>query len=147
MNQHPISITKIFTFDTAHALESYSGKCRNIHGHTYILHVTVTGPVNDKPNDPFEGMIVDFVDLKNWVRTYVINDFDHTLVLDKKGELIKSDLIEKNSKVLAVDYAPTCENMLIDICNRLKSSILPGLTLKRLLLYETPTSYAEWSSE
>jgi 6-pyruvoyltetrahydropterin/6-carboxytetrahydropterin synthase len=147
MNPHSISITKIFTFDTAHALENYPGKCKNIHGHTYILHVTVTGHVINVPNDPYEGMIVDFGDLKNWVRTQVIEDFDHTLVLDKKGEFIKSSLIEKNSKVLGVDYVPTCENMLIDICNRLRDSMMPGLSLKRLLLYETPTSYAEWNSE
>lgn len=146
MNQELIAITKIFTFDTAHALENYPGKCRNIHGHTYILHVTVSGKVNVVSNDPYEGMIVDFGDLKNWVRKQVIDDFDHNLVLDKKGELIKSGFIEKYSKVLAVDYAPTCENILLDICNRLKATILPGLTLKRLLLYETPTSYAEWNN-
>jgi len=147
MNQESIAITKIFTFDTAHALENYPGKCRNIHGHTYILHVTVSGEVNKTSNDPYEGMIVDFGDLKNWVRRVVIDDFDHNLVLDKNGEFIKSELIEKNSKVLAVDYTPTCENMLLDICKRLHESILPGLTLKRLLLYETPTSYAEWNND
>jgi len=60
-----IRITKQFDFETAHALYGYDGKCKNIHGHSYHLHVTVIGtPIDDLSNSN-NGMVLDFGDLKN----------------------------------------------------------------------------------
>jgi 6-pyruvoyltetrahydropterin/6-carboxytetrahydropterin synthase len=64
-------VTKGFTFDSAHALTQYYGKCENLHGHTYRLEVTVEGPVHDN------GMVVDFVLLKRIVKRTVLSQLDH----------------------------------------------------------------------
>ncbi|MDP2625041.1 MAG: 6-carboxytetrahydropterin synthase QueD [Candidatus Peregrinibacteria bacterium] len=64
-------VTKIFTFDAAHALTKYYGKCENLHGHTFSLHVTVEGPVDSN------GMVIDFVVLKRMVKRLVLNKLDH----------------------------------------------------------------------
>ena len=64
-------VTKKFTFDAAHALTQYYGKCENLHGHTYRLGVTVEGPVHDN------GMVVDFVLLKRIVKRVILSELDH----------------------------------------------------------------------
>lgn len=138
-----LTITKIFTFDTAHALENYPGKCRHIHGHTYTLHVTVSGEINSKLNDPYEGMITDFTLLKDWVKKEVISCYDHFLLLADNSPLAKLNYPEWD-RIRLTPYQPSCENMLADICERLLRKPLHGISLEELQLFETPTSYASW---
>ena len=64
-------LSKEFTFDSAHFLTKYHGKCENLHGHTYKLRVTVEGPVGE------EGMVMDFAELKRVVKENVIERYDH----------------------------------------------------------------------
>lgn len=141
--QEKVSLTKLFTFDTAHALEHYPGKCRHIHGHTYHLYVTVTGTIRDEPGHPFDGMIMDFSELKQWVRMAVVDQFDHALVLRKGSALASMDYPETD-RLFLTDYEPSCENMLLDMVRRLSASQPTGIRLVRVKLYETPTSFAEW---
>jgi 6-pyruvoyltetrahydropterin/6-carboxytetrahydropterin synthase len=76
-----VRITREFPFEMAHALWNYDGPCRNIHGHSYRLFVTVSGkPLND-PASNRNGMLMDFSELKAIVRTTVIDQFDHALVV------------------------------------------------------------------
>jgi 6-pyruvoyltetrahydropterin/6-carboxytetrahydropterin synthase len=140
-----VTLNKIFTFDMAHALENYPGKCRHIHGHTYILHVSVAGQILDHPGAPLDGMIADFTDIKQWVKSEVIETFDHALVLRQNSEHANMNWSELNwTRILLTSYQPTCENIMLDIRDRLTKKIPVGLELVQLRLYETPTSYAEW---
>ena len=71
-----------FNFETAHALYGYDGKCKNIHGHSYKLFVTVKGsPILDSSNPKF-GMVIDFGDIKKIVRAEVVDQFDHAILLN-----------------------------------------------------------------
>ncbi|MBL7749531.1 MAG: 6-carboxytetrahydropterin synthase [Chitinophagaceae bacterium] len=146
MKRRKLALTKIFTFDTAHALENYPGKCRHIHGHTYKLYVTVKGGVLDQKGHPYDGMIIDFTDLKKWVGSAVIDRFDHALLL-REGSTLAALQFPEREKIYLTRYQPSCENMLVDIIERLEESIPAGLTLSKVKLYETPTSYAEWEME
>jgi 6-pyruvoyltetrahydropterin/6-carboxytetrahydropterin synthase len=140
-----VTLNKIFTFDMAHALENYPGKCRHIHGHTYILHVSVSGKILDQLGAPLDGMIADFTDIKQWVKSEVIETFDHALVLRQNSEHANMNWSELNwTRILLTSYQPTCENIMLDIRDRLTKKIPVGLELVQLRLYETPTSYAEW---
>lgn len=67
-----LSITKRFTLEAAHRLPKHPGKCFNMHGHSYKLEVTMTGLVNKDT-----GMIEDFDELNNIVKTLIINKYDH----------------------------------------------------------------------
>jgi len=140
-----ISITKEFSFEAAHALKDYDGPCRNIHGHSYQLSVTVSGiPVTD-PMSPKRGMIMDFSDLKEIMKREVIDRMDHALVLP--GDLNLDSLTtlgETFSKVLVVDYQPTSENLLLDFVARISQALPEGVILTSMKLRETATSYAEW---
>lgn len=142
-----IRITKEFKFEMAHALKGYDGLCRNIHGHSYELLVTITGiPVSDKASVKL-GMVMDFGDLKKIVRRSIIDEFDHALVLNRdSASEFKSDA-EMFGRTILVDYQPTSENMLIDFVARLKMQLPTNVKLHHLLLRETVTSYAEWFAE
>jgi len=131
----------------AHALKGYDGLCRNIHGHSYELLVTISGvPVSDTSSVKL-GMVMDFGDLKKIVRKSIIDEFDHALVLSRESSNdFKSD-VEMFGRTILVDYQPTSENMLIDFVSRLKTQLPAKVKLHHLLLRETVTSYAEWFAE
>ncbi|MFV0530761.1 MAG: 6-pyruvoyl trahydropterin synthase family protein [Flavobacteriales bacterium] len=144
-----IRLTKIFNFETGHALYGYDGKCKNIHGHSYKLHVTILGkPVEDKTN-PKLGMVYDFGDLKEIVNKEIVNPFDHAVVLNQNTP--HSDLgvhlTQQGHKVIFTDYQPTCENMLLDFASKIRNKLPSNIKLYSLRLYETENSYGEWFAE
>jgi 6-pyruvoyltetrahydropterin/6-carboxytetrahydropterin synthase len=131
----------------AHALKGYDGLCRNIHGHSYELLVTITGiPVSDT-NSAKLGMVMDFGDLKKTVRKSIIDEFDHALVLNRESANDFDPGNEMFGRTILVDYQPTSENMLIDFVVRIKNHLPENVKLHHLLLRETVTSYAEWFAE
>ena len=83
-----IRLTKEFHFELAHALEGYDGACRNIHGHSYILFVTVIGKPISSEENPKLGMIMDFGELKRIVNNTIISRFDHSLALSQKSKML-----------------------------------------------------------
>jgi len=141
-----ICITKLFSFETGHALYGYDGKCRNVHGHSYKLSVTVIGrPILDNTNVKF-GMVIDFSDLKKIVKEEIVNIFDHATVFNKNTphvELAK-ELENRGHNVLLVDYQPTSEMMIIDFAKKIKRRLPENIKLHCLKLQETDSSYAEW---
>lgn len=146
MNQI-VRITKEFTFEMSHVLSEYDGPCRNVHGHSYRLFVTVAGiPVNDSKN-PKNGMVMDFTDLKRIVMNEIINFFDHAAAIPSNLETSKAEAFSKMfGNVISVNYQPTCENLVIDFAFRIKKQLPDNIRLHSLKLYETATSYAEWYS-
>lgn len=141
-----IRITKQFTFETGHALYGYDGKCKNVHGHSYKLSVTVIGkPIADRTHVKF-GMVIDFGDLKKIVNREIVNVFDHATVFNKNTphvELAK-ELSDRGHNVLLVDYQPTSEMMVIDFASKIKTFLPASIQLHSLRLQETATSCAEW---
>lgn len=104
-------IAKEFVFDAAHRLINHSGKCKNLHGHTYRLRVFVNGEVNN------EGFVMDFSELNKVVKENVLNLLDHNYL---------NNIIEN----------PTAENIVFWIWNQLKNCV----SLYEIWLWETPTS-------
>ncbi len=141
-----IRITKQFSFETGHALYGYDGKCRNVHGHSYKLSVTVIGtPITDTSHVKL-GMVIDFGDLKKIVKEDIEDVFDHATVFNKNTphvELAK-ELEQRGHNVILVDYQPTSENMVIDFAKKIKKRLPSNIELHSLKLQETETSYAEW---
>lgn len=141
-----VRVTKKFTFDMAHALFGYDGPCKNIHGHTYHLSVTLLGSPSQNLEDVKLGMVVDFGDLKKIVKENILNEYDHALVLNEEAPYSKSEVISNEfEKVILVPYQPTCENLLLDFVQRLKPLFSVDMKLVSIRLEETPSSYAEWN--
>ena len=142
-----IRLTRSFGFEMAHALDGHDGKCKNIHGHSYKLKVTVRGnPLKDK-SSPKNGMLIDFGDLKAIVNRHVCEVFDHALVLMDDSDILSMIQGQNDLKIIPVPYSPTCENLLIDFALRLKDKLPPGVELYALKLTETASSYGEWFAE
>jgi 6-pyruvoyltetrahydropterin/6-carboxytetrahydropterin synthase len=138
-----IRVTKEFKFEMAHALTNYDGKCKYIHGHSYLLKITVTGQPAGGENNSKSGMVIDFGDLKKIVSSNIIERFDHSLVLSRKAKLA-DELKREYQKVEIVDYQPTCENLVTHFAEILKPLLPQNVLLHHLQLSETATSYAEW---
>lgn len=133
-----LTITKEFLFDSAHKLWSDTltdeqnhqiyGKCANVHGHTYRLQITVSGPIRD------DGMIINYTELKSFVHHKILERYDHAYL---------NDLPE-------YQHIPTtAENMVCHIYRVLSDALLTDkqIILQSVVLYETPTSWATMTRE
>ncbi|EPZ43307.1 6-carboxytetrahydropterin synthase QueD [Alicyclobacillus acidoterrestris] len=120
-----VALTKEFTFDAAHHLHLYEGKCKNLHGHTYRLVITVSGFINEI------GLVIDFADLKRIYQTTIEEKLDH--------QYLNEVLPPMNT---------SAENMIVWMWEQLDSALrketapAQEIRLEELVLYETPTSYA-----
>lgn len=144
-----IRLTKLFTFEAAHALDGYDGKCRHIHGHSYKLAVTVCGTPRTEADDPKAGMTIDFGVLKQIVSEEIVDRLDHALIVCRTDDNSRwlDDMHRRFGNIVETDCRPTCENMLVDFAERLRRRMPEGVALHSLRLHETATSYAEWFAE
>ncbi len=140
-----ISVTKIFRFETAHAIFGYEGPCKHIHGHSYVLHVTVASTAEghkdfiEKP-----GFVVDFKILKKIVQETIVQKLDHRLILSE--EYLGANPSLKNQENLEVwKMEPSAENILFFSKQEISHALPNGINLVKLRIYETADSYAEWS--
>lgn len=138
-----LRITKEFRFEGAHALPGYDGRCRNIHGHSYILYVTIKGEPLCGTNSPKEGMVVDFKELKAVVNENIIDIFDHALIL-RKDAVAARELAAGYGNVVLVDFQPTTENLICYFAQVLREKLPQGAELFSLKMHETAGSFAEW---
>ena len=141
-----IRITKEFKFEMAHALHGYDGLCKNIHGHSYKLWVTVKGEVRDENSHVKDGMVMDFSVLKEIIKLEIIDKYDHSLVLNANSPHASIDL-SAFEKVFYLPYQPTSENLVTDFALKIKSKLPNDVELTKVVLSETATSFAEWNSE
>ena len=141
-----IRITKEFKFETGHALYGYDGLCKNVHGHSYKLSVTLLWtPITDPDHVKF-GMVMDFGDLKKIVNETIVTPFDHATVLnvDSPHKELADTMESRGHKIMRVQYQPTSEMMIIDFAEKIIAQLPEHLKLHHLILRETETSYAEW---
>ncbi len=143
-----IRVTKEFSFEMAHALEGHDGACRQIHGHSYRLWVTVRGePL--RGDSPKQGMVVDFGELKRIVQREIVGRYDHAFVVRRTPENaeLAEALSARYDNVVAVDWQPTSENLVTHFVETIRPMLPAGVALCSVRLSETATSYAEWLAE
>lgn len=137
-----IRLTKVFHFETAHAIHGYDGKCRNIHGHSYELHVTIAGETPETGFIPAPGFVIDFKEIKKAGKE-VLDLLDHKIVLSE--DFLAAHPENKEHENLVVwSYEPTAENILLHIKNIFDRNLPSHVKPVKLRLYETKDSYAEW---
>ncbi len=143
-----IRVSKQFNFEAAHALWNYDGKCKNIHGHTYKLFVTVKGKVLNDENSVKNGMLIDFGDLKKIVKTNIVDVYDHALIINQKADFnITENENQMFERFIKTPYQPTCENMTKDFAKIIQKELPENVKLHSVRLYETETSFAEWFAD
>lgn len=135
------NVTKIVRFEAAHVISTHKGQCSNIHGHSYVLHITVSGNTLNE-----SGMIIDFSEVKKMITKTVLNDFDHSLLLKRNAINVAAS---KNvaTKICWLEQEPTAEFMTLYIARLLEPLMPDSIKLKRVRLYETDTCYADWERD
>lgn len=127
------------SFDSAHFLAGYKGKCSNIHGHRWRVEIEVQSE-NLIDSGQMDGMIVDFGDLKSDVKE-MLDFYDHALIIQKgtmREETLKC-LIEDEFKIIQLEFRPTAENLAKFFFDTMKEK---GYNMKRAVVYETPSNCA-----
>ncbi len=114
------TVTKQFRFEAAHTLPNHNGKCKNLHGHSYLLEITVSG--EKQTSGPQEGMIIDFGDMTKIVEEHIVKKWDHQFLND------------------TLSFVTTAEN-LAEECFRILES--QGLSVEKIRLWETSKAFAE----
>ncbi|MBS1920331.1 MAG: 6-carboxytetrahydropterin synthase [Bacteroidetes bacterium] len=142
-----ISVTKIFRFEMGHAIDEYDGMCKYIHGHSYVLHVTVS--TETKNSDPIipPGFIIDFKELKSIVQDKIIHRLDHALVLSEQYVKKHPKNVGEGQNLLIWPYEPSAENILFFVQQELQNSFPGNYKLVSLKLWETSDSFAEWTCQ
>lgn len=132
-------LTTHASFDSAHFLSGYEGKCRNLHGHRWKLEVTVSSEELVREGQ-IRGMIVDFGELKKDVKN-LADEFDHCLIIEKGTlkEKTMEVLTEEEFKIIQVDFRPTAENFARYFYERIKAL---GYQVSLVKVYETPNNMA-----
>ncbi|MDE6501076.1 MAG: 6-carboxytetrahydropterin synthase QueD [Ruminococcus sp.] len=132
------------SFDSAHFLSGYEGKCANIHGHRWTIEVTAKGE-NLQLTGTQRGMLVDFGDLKHKVRA-VADSFDHALIYEKNTlkPVTIQVLNDENFRLIEVDFRPTAENFAKYFYDLLSGY---GFELNDVTVYETPDNCAVYRRE
>ena len=113
------TVTRRLTFCAGHRVKGHEGKCKAIHGHSYIAYITVA---NDKLDNL--GRIIDFGVLKAKIGTWLDSNFDHAFIVwAEDGDVIKALSAVPDNKTYILPYNPTAEN----IARYLAESIIPAL--------------------
>jgi len=129
------------SFDSAHFLAGYQGKCSNIHGHRWRVIAEICGE-ELKQEGQLRGMVVDFGDIKKDIKK-MVDDHDHALIIERgtMKEMTLNCLKEEGFCIIEVDFRPTAEKF-----SRYFYEILEGkgYSVKRVTVYETPTNSATY---
>ena len=134
-----ITVTKTVKFDAAHVLTNHQGLCKNLHGHTYRVDVSVAQPADDD-----RDMVIDFKDLKALATEVICDRFDHAFIYNTEsaGEKEIAAVVEKNGmRTVAIPFRSTAENLAKMFYNDLKPQ-LPGLSSVKV--WETTDNVAEY---
>lgn len=140
-----LRVTKIFQFETAHAIDGYDGMCKNIHGHSYELHVTVSSPATTHFL-PAPGFVIDFKDLKDIVKREIVDFFDHRLILSR-AYVNKNPALETLANLEIWDFEPSAENILFYVLHKLQPLMPKDIEIIKMKIFETRNSYAEWERD
>jgi 6-pyruvoyltetrahydropterin/6-carboxytetrahydropterin synthase len=142
-----VRVTKKFGFEMAHALWNYDGLCKNIHGHSYKLDVTVIGYPKEERDNSKQGMVLDFGVLKTIVKETVIDKYDHSIIINENAPVNQLQHIEQMyDRYHIMKNQPTCENLVIEFAHVIKNQLPDDVELLSIKLSETDTSYAEWNA-
>ena len=143
-----MQITTRLEFDSGHRIPNHKSQCKNLHGHRYVLEITLSGDIIKQENASENGMVMDFSDVKAIAKESVVNVWDHAfLVYQHDKEVLNFLNSLPDHKTVVFPTVPTAENMALEAFRILKSKYHDTygnhLKLEKVRLYETPNSWAD----
>lgn len=143
-----LTITRKLEFDAGHRIPDHRSQCRNLHGHRYVIEITLAGEPVARDGESDNGMIMDFSDVKALAKTHLVDRWDHAFLVYEKDEPVRAFLDSlPDHKTVVLDRVPTAENLArvaFDILQPVyRDRYGRQLRLTRVKLYETPNCWAE----
>lgn len=149
-----VAITRKIEFDAGHRIPYHESKCRNIHGHRYVLEATVIGSVTEEHNSQ-HGMVVDFGNLKQILMELIGDRWDHAFLVWGGDAMMLEALAafpsgKDGHKTVMLNDVPTVENLVRYAGLKLRDYLVKNnstFKVQNVRLYETPNCWADWSPE
>ena len=141
-----LTITRKLEFDAGHRIPDHNSQCRNLHGHRYALHITLTGVVVEQDGRSDKGMIMDFSDIKALANRHLVDLWDHAFLVYEQDTVVRQFLdAMPDHKTVVLDRVPTVENLAQIAFDTLQGVFRSeaGLRLVKVTLYETPNCWAD----
>lgn len=144
-----LTITRKLEFDAGHRIPDHRSQCRNLHGHRYVLEITLRGDLVDTEGAPDRGMVMDFADVKSLAMEHLVNRWDHAFLVYAGDERVREFLESMpDHKTVVLERVPTVEN-LAAIAFETLSRVYDAhygvnLRLTHVRLYETPNCWADF---
>ena len=141
-------VTRRLEFDAGHRIPDHRSQCRHLHGHRYVLEVTLTGDIIRKAVDPANGMVMDFFEVKTLAQSHLVDRWDHAFLV-YEGDTPIVDFLSAlaDHKTVILDCVPTAENLAEKAFRTLDAAYRDTygnhLRLERVRLYETPNCWAD----
>lgn len=141
-------ITRRLEFDAGHRIPDHASQCRHLHGHRYVLEVTLSGEIIKAEGQAVNGMVMDFADVKRIAKEKVVDPWDHAFLVYRGDTAIVNFLATlPGHKTVVIDVVPTAEN-LAEAAFRILDAAYQDiyhnqLRLERVRLYETPNCWAD----
>lgn len=141
-------ITRKFEFDAGHRISTHQSQCRNLHGHRYVLEVTISGNIITDTEVPEQGMVMDFADVKRIIRESLVDQWDHAFLV-YVGDIRVLEFLQSmdDHKTVVLEVQPTAENLALIAFDRLhrifQSKYAGKLELEHVRLFETPNCWAD----
>ena len=143
-----MEITTRLEFDAGHRIPHHNSQCKNLHGHRYVIEITLVGNIIKQEKISENGMVMDFSDVKRIAREHVVDVWDHAFLVYKLDQPVVDFLNTlPEHKTVIFEEVPTAENMAAEafkiLNNQYQDIYHNQLKLSRVRLYETPNSWAD----
>ena len=141
-------ITRRLEFDAGHRIPDHKSQCRHLHGHRYVIEITLSGQVIEKSGDAANGMVMDFSQVKDLAKTHLVDAWDHAFLAFAGDTSIVAFLNSlPDHKTVILDRVPTAENLARIAFEQLdtvyRDTYGNDLRLHQIRLYETPNCWAD----
>ncbi|HYA19146.1 MAG TPA: 6-carboxytetrahydropterin synthase QueD [Burkholderiales bacterium] len=141
-------ITRRLEFDAGHRIPEHDSECRHLHGHRYAIEITLSGDVIEKKGAPQNGMVMDFAQVEEIARKYLVDAWDHAFIVYSGDTAVVNFLNSlPGHKTVSLRATPTAENMALEafriLSNAYRDIYGNHLQLERVRLYETPNCWAD----
>jgi 6-pyruvoyltetrahydropterin/6-carboxytetrahydropterin synthase len=143
-----MKITRKMEFDAGHRIPHHGSQCRNLHGHRYVIEITLAGEPITVDGAADEGMVLDFSDVKAILKAEIVDQWDHAFIV-YKGDTEVRQFLESlpGHKTVVLDLVPTAENLAAIAFHKLAVRFAreygERLRLELVRLYETPNCWAD----
>ncbi|HRD33467.1 MAG TPA: 6-carboxytetrahydropterin synthase QueD [Rhodocyclaceae bacterium] len=141
-------ITRRLEFDAGHRIPDHASQCRHLHGHRYVIEITLGGAVIDAAGQANNGMVMDFGEVKSIAKARLVDQWDHAFLVYRNDTMVAEFLASlPGHKTVVLDRVPTAENLASIAFNILaplyRDNFGNQLSLERVRLYETPNCWAD----